>query len=99
MMGKKDEGSKRHRITISLDTVICEKIKQLQDQMSKKSKRGYSFSKTINILLLGGILGNEKLLIRDWNIIKDYSDGKEISLEDLLLDDYIDNLIALRQWI
>ena len=100
MMANREEGSeKRHRITISLDSAICDKIKQLQDQMEKKSGRGYSFSKTINILLMGGILGNERLNIRDWNMLRDYADGKTLFLDDLLVDEYIINLIALPQWI
>ena len=87
------------RITISLEKEVEEKIKQLQDELVKKAGKAWSISKTINVLLIGGILSQKSLHIRDWTTIKNYSDGKPIDLSDETIEEYVPYLSALEKMV
>ena len=85
------------RITISLEKEIAEKIIELQQETTKKAGKSWSISKTINILVLGGILFHDKLYLADWNVVKDFADGKRIDVSEKNLAGYLTNLQAIDQ--
>lgn len=90
---------KMHRITISLDKQICTQIRSFNKQMEEQVGSGWSLAKTINILVLGGVLAQEKLHVNDWNTIRNLSDGFKISISDITFDEYVNNLVAIRRWV
>ena len=57
----------------------------------------FSMSKIINMLLLGGIFASQRMTIQDWYAIKRFSEGNQLELEEFSLEDYVSNLVALRQ--
>ena len=87
------------RITISLDKEVEQKVKQLQESLSTYSGKVWSISKTINVLLVAGILSEGKFHINEWGLIQDFADGKRVFLQDAKLDEYVTNLVALKQWV
>ena len=86
---------KSHRITISLDKVLDEKIQNLQGILEKEFGTGWSLAKTINLLILGGILAQERLAPPDWSLIRDLSEGRGIDLRDVSMHGYFENLFLM----
>ena len=87
------------RITISLDEELEKKVKELQSMLVLSCGKGFSISKTINILLLGGIISQDNMHVLDWCKIRKFADGREVDLSDLSVEEYLKNIIALRHWV
>lgn len=87
------------RITISLEKVVEQKVKELQQMLSTHSGKGWSISKTINLLLFAGVLSEGKFHVNEWGLIQDFADGKRTYIEDVKLHEYVINLVALRQMV
>lgn len=85
------------RVTISLEREIQEKIRMLHSLMSTYGDEDWSISKVINMLLLGGIIASEKLSMQEWDVIKKFASGKPLSLDEIRVENYVRNLVALRQ--
>ena len=87
---------KTKRVTISLEEGINEKISQLQIFLSDIVSEEWSMSKTINMLLLCGILSQDKLSMVDLGTIKEFTDGSKIRLSDISMESYVTSLISLK---
>lgn len=87
---------KTKRITVSLEEGIDEKISQLQIHLSDIAGEEWSMSKIINMLLLCGILSQDKLSGVDFETIKGFTDGSKIRLVDISMKSYVTSLIALK---
>ena len=86
---------KSHRITISLDQGIHEKIQNLQGILEKEFGTGWSLAKTINLLILGGILAQNQLTNTDWSSIRNLSEGRGIDLGKVSMYGYYENLFLM----
>jgi hypothetical protein len=84
---------KAHRITISLDQEICKKTRQLQEKIECEVGTGWSTAKTLNILVLAGLLSQKSLHVTDWEMIRNLSHGRKISIDELDLDHFLENLL------
>ena len=85
------------RITISVEAQIEQKISKLHSMISVHNGNKFSMSKTINMLLLGGIFASQRMSTQDWYAIKRFTEGNQPDLEGFSLEDYVTNLVALRQ--
>jgi len=88
---------KTKRITISIEEGIEEKISQLQVYLSDIASEEWSLSKTINMLLLCGILTQDKISMVNLGKIREFSDGTKIRLNDIEMDAFVTSLVALKQ--
>ena len=88
---------KSHRITISLDGQICQKITELHDLMEAEIGNGWSKSKTINLLILGGILGHNRLQTSEWQVLHNLSEGRKIDLDYFKLEGYLENILLMHK--
>ena len=88
---------KTKRITISIEEGIEEKISQLQIHLSDIANEEWSLSKTINMLLLCGILSQGSLSVVNLGKIRGFSDGTKIRLNDIEMDAFVTSLVALKQ--
>ena len=88
---------KPKRITISIEEGIDQKISQLQTHLRDIACEEWSTSKTINMILLCGILSHNSLNLRDLGKVKEFTDGSKIGLEDINMESYVSNLAALKQ--
>jgi len=86
---------KSYRTTISLEKELNKKIQGLQEILEKEFGTGWSLSKTINLLILGGILAQDKLTNHDRTLIRDFSEGKGLDLEKVSMDAYYENLFLI----
>ena len=86
---------KAKRVTISLEEELDEKISQLQIHLREIASEEWSMSKTINMLLLCGILSQDKLSMIDVGTIKEFTDGTKIRLDDISMESYVTSLISI----
>jgi hypothetical protein len=93
------EGIVISRITISLDEEVDQKIKELHEILLQKSEKGISTSKTINSLLIAGLLSTSRLHVVEWDKIRDFFAGKRPDLSEFSTEEFVLNIIAMRQWV
>ena len=70
-----------NRRTIMIDKEIESKIRDIQAQLILTSNKSWSFSTVSNFLMLAGISSSEKLTREDWGLVKDFLEGKTVSLK------------------
>jgi len=87
------------RITISVEGVIEEKLKEIQRYLFSYTGEEWSMSKVINMILLGGILADKRLGIQDWYAIKKFTEGSYTAISDVEVANYIINIAALSQTV
>ena len=87
------------RITISLDKEVEQNLKELRKMLSERSGKEVSTSKTINLLLIAGMLSADRLHVVEWSKIRDFFDGRCPDLSKFNLEEFVPNATALRQWV
>ncbi len=82
-----------NRLSITLNETLEEKLREIQGGLIKGRKADVSFTTTVNTVLLGGILGSDKLDEEDWTMIRDFLDKEELNLnKEGLTDNFINRL-------
>ena len=87
------------RFTVCLEQKIESKIKELHESLVPYMKEGWSMSKVINMLLLSGLLANEKLGIQDWHTIERFVNGTSPNIEQVDVKEFLRNLAAIKQTV
>jgi len=78
------------RITIVLDGEIESKLREIQGQLISSHNKGFSLSKIINMVLLSGMLGANKLTGDEWRIIRTLTKKRRICLSGLSVSDFVE---------
>ena len=81
-----------NRRTIMIDNEIETKVRDIQAQLILNSNKNWSFSTVSNFLMIAGIVCSEKLAKDDWTLVKDFLDGKNVSLKKKNIKKIISNL-------
>ena len=91
--------TKARRLTIVIDEEIESKLREIQGQLISADRASFSLSRTVNMVVLAGLMAADKLTAREWNIIKSTLGGKKMNLEEIKTREYLANLTALGQWV
>lgn len=94
-MKKKDAGVSKGRRTITIDVNLEAKLRDIQGQLIMAGNKNWSLSAILNIVILAGIIGSEKLTREDWKIIKAFLKKNEINLKRYNIKDYLNNLLDI----
>lgn len=82
-----------NRLSITLNDILDEKLRDIQGGLIRGRKADVSFTTTVNVVLLGGILGSDKLDDEDWAMIRGFLDEEELNLnKEGLTDNFINRL-------
>lgn len=87
------------RLTIVIDGELESKLREIQGQLISADRASFSLSRTVNMIILAGLMSADKLTAREWNIIKSTLGGKKLNLEEIKTREYLANLTALGQWV
>ena len=93
-MGKrgKKSGTRRGRRTITIDTDLEKKLRDIQGQMIVASNKNWSLSAVLNVVVLAGIVGSSSLGKDEWKAIKSFLKGDKPNLRRLATSEYVQNL-------
>jgi len=88
----KKSGTRRARRTITIDTDLEKKLRDIQGQMIVASNKNWSLSAILNVVVLAGIVGSSSLDKDEWKVIKSFlKDGKP-NLRQFATSSYVQNL-------
>jgi len=98
MMRNPDKTSP-NRLTIVIDGDVQEKLMELQGNLITSERKNFSFSKIVNMVLVAGLMGSDKLSSAEWTLIRSIVYGKKIVIEELPTKEYVVNLAAMAQLV
>ena len=92
-MGKTSKNSgTRSRRTITIDTDLEKKLRDIQGQLILASNKNWSLSAILNVVVLAGIVGSSSLGKDEWKVIKSFLKGNKPNLRRLATSEYVENL-------
>ena len=82
-----------NRITVTLANEIEEALRRIQGGLIQGRKHDVSFTTTINIVLLAGIIATDEFSNETWKMIRDFLNDQRINLDlEGQTDNYINEL-------
>lgn len=82
------------RRTVTVEDNIHRSVQKIRAKLIEETGEDFSYTTTVNMLLLGGLIGVSKFDDEDWNILYDFLRDKKSELEFKALEDQIaDNLL------
>ena len=82
----------RSRRTITIDTDLEKKLRDIQGQLILASNKNWSLSAILNVVVLAGIVGSSSLGKDEWKVIKSFLKGNKPNLRRLATSEYVENL-------
>jgi len=84
------------RITIVIDQKTEKKLREIQGNIIATEGKNFSFSRTVNTILLAGISQMPKITSNEWRHIRSFIDKKEYEFDPLDEKEYMDNYTTSR---
>lgn len=72
----------RKKRSITINTTLEEKLREIQSQIIHDNKTSFSLSMTVNILIISGLLALDRLGKEDFRKIKYFIDNNKIALDN-----------------
>jgi len=77
------------RRTITIEDFIHQVIQGVRGRIIESTHKDFSYTTTVNMILLGGLIGVSKFDNKDWEIIRSFLEDKETELELAATEDKI----------
>src|SRR3989442_15806306 len=90
--GQKIANHKRKR-SITINTVLEEKLRDIQGQLIGSTKSNWSLSLIVNVLIISGLLALDKLSKEDFHKIKYFIESDKITFNHNTVRDYVEQII------
>ena len=83
---------KRKR-SITINTVLEEKLRDIQSQLIGSTKSNWSLSMIVNVLIISGLLAADKLSNEDFQKIKYFIESDKITFNHKSARDFVEQII------
>ena len=83
---------KRKR-SITINTVLEEKLRDIQSQLIGSTKSNWSLSMIVNVLIISGLLALDKLSKEDLHKIKYFIESDKITFNHKPVRDFVEQII------
>jgi len=83
---------KRKR-SITINTVLEEKLRDIQSQLIGNTKSNWSLSMIVNVLIIAGLLALDKLSKEDLHKIKYFIESDKITFNHKTVKDFVEQII------
>ena len=90
--GQKIANHKRKR-SITINTVLEEKLRDMQSQLIGNTKSNWSLSMIVNVLIISGLLALDKLSKEDLHKIKYFIESDKITFNHKTVKDFVEQII------
>jgi len=84
------------RVTIVIDEKTEKKLREIQGNIIASERKSYSFSKTVNTILLAGISQMPKITSNEWSQIRSFIDKKQFEFDPLDEKEYMETYNSAR---
>lgn len=78
------------RVTVVIDQKTEKRLREIQGNIIALEGKNYSFSKTVNTILVAGISQMPKISSYEWSHIRSFIDKKEYELDALKDEEYME---------
>lgn len=90
---KKKISNHKKKRSITINTILEEKLREIQSQLISNTKTSWSLSGTINVLIMTGLLALDKLNREDFYKIKYFIESGKVTLDNKAIRDYVTRVI------
>ena len=77
------------RRTITVEDFIHQVIQSIRGRIIEDTHKDFSYTTTVNMILLAGLIGASKFDDKDWGVIRSFLEDKRTGLEFAAIEDKI----------
>ena len=92
-ISKRKVSNHKEKISITINTFLEEKLREIQSQLISNTKTSWSLSGTINVLIMSSLLALDKLSREDFYKIKYFIESGKVTLDNRTIRDYVSRII------
>lgn len=87
------------RMTITLNDTLEKSLRRIQGKFIHDFEKDWSFTTIVNMVILGGLLGAERLKNKDWEVIDDFLKEEKLSLDlEAGIDSLASHALEMKGW-
>jgi len=87
------------RVTITLNDFLQKELRKIQGQLIQDTGEDWSFTTIANMVILGGLIGSERLQKKDWDIIQGFLLEEKSSLDvEAGVDSLASHALEMKGW-
>src|SRR5947208_11561120 len=90
---KQDAPNQKRKRSITINTVLEEKLREIQSQLIGSTKTSWSLSMIVNVLITSGLLALDKLSREDFRIIKHFIESNKVTFDNKAIRDCVVQII------
>ena len=90
---KQEVPNQKRKRSITINTVLEEKLREIQSQLIGSTKTSWSLSMIVNVLITSGLLALDKLSREDFHIIKHFIESDKVTFDNKAIRDYVVQII------
>jgi len=90
---KRKVSNHKKKRSITINTVLEEKLREIQSQLISNTKTSWSLSGTINVLIITGLIALDRLSREDFYKIKYFIENGKVTLDNKTIRDYVARII------
>ncbi len=93
---KQNNSIRKKKRSITINTVLEEKLREVQSMLIRESKTSWSLSRTVNVLLIIGLLGVRNLSKEDLHKIQYFIENDKILLDNKKIMSHIGRIVKVQ---
>ena len=90
---KQEVPNQKRKRSITINTILEEKLREIQSQLIGSTKTSWSLSMIVNVLIISGLLALDKLSKEDLHKIKYFIESDKITFNHKPVRDFVEQII------
>ncbi|TLX93487.1 MAG: hypothetical protein E6K93_02085 [Thaumarchaeota archaeon] len=90
---KQEVPNQKRKRSITINTILEEKLREIQSQLIGSTKTSWSLSMIVNVLITSGLLALDKLSREDFRIIKHFIESNKVTFDNKAIRDCVVQII------
>lgn len=87
------------RVTITLNDFLQKELRKIQGKLIQDTGEDWSFTAIVNMVILGGLIGSERLKKKDWDVIQGFISEEKLSLDvEAGIDSLASYALEMKGW-
>lgn len=87
------------RLTIVIDEIMEEKLRELQGSLITSERRNFSLSKIVYMVLVSGLMASDRLTAQEWMTVRSIVHGKRAVIDQIPSREYVVNISAMAELV
>jgi len=90
---KRKISNHKKKRSITINTALEEKLRDIQSQLISNTKTNWSLSGTLNVIIMSGLVALDKLSREDFYKIKYFIENGKVTLDNKIIRDYVVRIV------